>query len=200
MRRPVSLPSSRLACQRGMTLVEMLVTASILGMVLLLVTGILINTSRVESRTMRRAEVQASSRQALSLMTTELRQAGADPRTPPAGIVAIVTADSHLVRVRADLNADGSIQTTEPSEDVTYRWNDSTRVVTRDPGSGPATILANVTSMRLTYFDSANQPLGPLPLSAANAAKVVALGLTLTAEDRDSSPLALDTRITLRNR
>jgi prepilin-type N-terminal cleavage/methylation domain-containing protein len=186
--------------QHGMTLVELLVTMTVLGMVMLVVTGILMSSSRVESRTVRRAEVQAASRQAVALMTAELRQAGADPSVPPAGIVGVVAADSHAVRVRADLNGDGSIQTAEPSEDVTYRWSDSTGVVTRDPGNGPAVVLEHVTSLRLTYFDAANQPLGPLPLSTANAARVKAIGLTVTTEHRDSEPLALTTRIHLRNR
>lgn len=193
-------PARRLDSERGMTLMELLVTTAILGVVLLVVTGIMVSSSRVESRTVRRAEVQASSRQALALMTTELRQAGADPSDPPAGITAVVSADSHLVRVRADLNGDGAIQTAEPSEDVTYRFVDTTGVVTRDPGTGPATVLVNVRDLQFTYFDSANQPITPLPLSTANAARVAAIGLTVTTENRDSAPMTLTTRITLRNR
>ncbi|MCC6348450.1 MAG: prepilin-type N-terminal cleavage/methylation domain-containing protein [Candidatus Eisenbacteria bacterium] len=190
----------RLESARGMTLVELLVTMSILGVVLMVVTGIMLSTSRVEGRTVRRAEVQASSRQALALMTTELRQAGADPSSPPVGITAVVSADSHLVRVRADLNGDGTIQTAEPSEDVTYHFVDTTGVVTRDPGAGPATVLANVRDLQFAYFDAAGQPITPLPLSPANAARVAAIGLTVTTENRDSAPMTLSTRITLRNR
>lgn len=193
-------PDIRHARERGMTLIELLVTTTILGIVILVVTGILLNTSKVQSRTVRRAEVQASSRQALSLMTTEIRQAGADPGNPPAGIVGVVAADAKLLHVRADLNGDGMIQTAEPSEDVTYRYNDTTRVVTRDPGSGPATILTNVASMQLSYFDAANAAVTPLPLSATNAARVTSVGLTLTTQNKDSSPLTLTTRISLRNR
>jgi hypothetical protein len=136
----------------------------------------------------------------VALMTTEIRQAGADPSSPPVGIVGIVLADSHRVRVRADLNGDGAIQTTEPSEDVVYAWDDTLGVITRDPGTGPTALMANVTDMRLTYFDSASQPITPLPLSATNAARVSAIGLTITSEDRDSHPMTLTTRITLRNR
>jgi hypothetical protein len=105
-----------------------------------------------------------------------------------------------MIRVRADLNGDGVIQTTEPSEDVTYRYNDTTRVVTRDPGSGPAPMLSNVTAMQLTYFDAANQPLATLPLTSADAARVSAIGLTLTTSNRDSRSITLTTRIALRNR
>ncbi len=166
---------------------------------ILIATSILLSSSRVESRTVKRASVQAGARQTISLMTTEMRQAGADPSIPPVGIVAIVGADSQTLHVRADLNGDGVIQTAEPSEDVTYAYDSTARVITRNPGSGASPLLTHVTAMGFTYFDSANQPLAALPLSAADAALVHAIALTITCEDRDSQPITLTTRVTLRN-
>jgi prepilin-type N-terminal cleavage/methylation domain-containing protein len=183
----------------GMTLVELMVVAGILATVLLILTSILLSSSRVQSRTVRRAEVQADCRQTVSLISSEIRQAGADPRNPPMGVIAIVSADSISIHTRADLNGNGAIETTEPSEDVTYRFNPGTRVITRDPGTGPVALLANVTSMSLSYFDAANLPVTPLPLSAVDAARVRSVGMTITSLDRDSQPLTLRTRITLRN-
>jgi prepilin-type N-terminal cleavage/methylation domain-containing protein len=190
----------RLASDRGMTLIELMVTTLVLGAVLMVVTGILLSTGRLESRTVRRAGVQASSRQALMLMATEIRQAGADPSSPPIGVVGVVSADSHRVRVRADLNGDGAIQTAEPSEDVTYAYDAASGVLTRDPGTGPSAVLTDVTSLRMSYFDAAGQPITPLPLSTADAARVAAVGLVVTAEGRDTHPVSVTTRITLRNR
>lgn len=190
----------RLACERGLTLIELLVTTLVLGAILMVVTGILLSTGRLESRTVRRAGVQASSRQTIQLMTTELRQAGADPSTPPIGLAGIVSADSHMVRVRADLNGDGAIQTTEPSEDVTYAYDAASGVLTRDPGAGASPVLTGVTFLRMAYFDAAGQPITPLPLSAANAARVATIGLSVTSEGRDTRPVSVATRITLRNR
>lgn len=185
--------------ETGMTLVELMVVIGILGTILVAVTSILLSTNRQQSQTVRRAEIQGDSRQALELMTSEIRQAGMDPSNPPAGITGIVAADSTVLHVRADLNGNGVIQTTEPSEDVTYNYDPVQRVVTRDPGSGPATVLSNVTNMRLTYFDNTNLPVTPLPLSATDAARVHSVGLTITCQNRDSQPLTLSTRITLRN-
>jgi len=190
----------RLASDRGMTLIELMVTTLVLGAVLMVVTGILLSTGRLESRTVRRAGVQASSRQALMLMATEIRQAGADPSSPPIGVVGVVSADSHRVRVRADLNGDGAIQTAEPSEDVTYAYDAASGVLTRDPGTGPSPVLTDVTFLQMSYFDAAGQPITPLPLSTANAARVAAVGLVVTAEGRDTHPVSVTTRITLRNR
>jgi Tfp pilus assembly protein PilW len=193
-------PGTPIGPSSGISLIELMVTVVILGIIVLAVTGVLLTSGRAESRTMRRAEIQSSSRQALSLMATELRQAGADPASPPLGMAGIVTADVNLIRVRADLNGDRAIQTTEPSEDVTYSYNSGTRVLTRDPGAGAAPLLSNVTAMQLSYFDSANQLISPLPLSATNAARVNSIGLTVTSENRDSRAITLTTRINLRNR
>jgi hypothetical protein len=53
--------------------------------------------------------------------------------------------------------------------------------------------------MDFSYFDAANNALGPLPLDATAAARVRSVGLTVTSEDRDSGAVTLTTRITLRN-
>lgn len=196
MRTPLTHPPR----ERGFTLVELVTAVGIFGIVLLIVTAALLSSDRLQTRTMRRADVQAASRQALGLMSTELRQAGADPSYPSAGIVGLVTASATRVRVRADLNGNGSIQTTEPSEDVTYAYDDSTGTLTRDPGTGAAVLLENLTDLQFSYLDSTDQPLTALPLDATDAALVHTIAVTMTSEDRDSRPITLTTRILLRNR
>jgi hypothetical protein len=101
--------------------------------------------------------------------------------------------------VRADLNSNGTIQTAEPSEDITYSYNSGTRSIMRNPGTGAAAVLPNVTAMQLRYFNAANQPLTLLPLSSTDRALVHSIGLTVTAADIDSLPVTLTTRVTLRN-
>lgn len=183
----------------GFTLVELLVTLTILAVVVGLLTVIMLTSDRTHRRTLSRAEVQAAGRHTLSLMTTELRQAGADPRIPPVGVTGVVSADSVTVRVRADLNANGTFQTTEPSEDVTYRYDADDGVLYRNPGAGEEEILAGITDMRFTYFDTADQPLTAMPLSAGDRALVHTIGVSMTCAANNSQPLTLTTRITLRN-
>lgn len=199
MRPPVRSRPALARPQSGMTLVELMIVTGILATVTLLVTSILLSSSRVETRTVRRARVQGDCRQAISLMTTELRQTGADPSIPPVGIVGIATAEVRRIHMRADLNGDGVIQTAEPSEDITYIYDPVAGVITRNPGSGAAVVLTNVTNMALSYFDAANLPVTPLPLSATDAARVHSIGLTISSNDRDSLPITLTARITLRN-
>jgi prepilin-type N-terminal cleavage/methylation domain-containing protein len=184
----------------GFTLVEILVGIGIFSLVALALTTILLSSTRLGSRTSRRAEVQGGSRQTLSLISTELRQAGADPSIPQAGIVGIVAADSVSIHIRADLNGDGVMQTAEPSEEVTYTWADSTNTITRNTGSGAVPVLSNVTALSFRYFDASGNALTPLPLSAANAALVTSIEVSFTAEEGDSRPVTLATRVNLRNR
>lgn len=186
--------------ETGFTLIELLVGLAILAVVVATLTTILLSSTHQSSQTARRADVQGGCRQALSLISTEIRQAGADPSIPPAGIVGIVSADSVSVRLRSDLSGDGVIQTTEPSEDVTYTYDAGAGVLRRDPGSGAAAILSNVTALRFTYYDAANTQITPMPLSATDAARVASIEVALTASEGDSQPISVTTRINLRNR
>lgn len=183
----------------GMSLVELMVVIAILGLVLLTLMGITLSTTRLHGKTSRLAGVQMTARQGLSLMETELRQAGADPGTPQIGLVGLVAAQASLVHVRADLNGDGIIQTAEPSEDVIYSFDAVGQAILRNPGSGAQVVVPNVTAMTLSYFDASNVVLAPLPLSALDASRVRAVGLTMTAMDADSMAITLNTRIALRN-
>ncbi|MFN8587680.1 MAG: hypothetical protein U0704_07730 [Candidatus Eisenbacteria bacterium] len=183
-----------------MTLVELMITIGVLGLVLVALTTILFSSTHQSGRTAKRADEQAATRQAMSLMTTELRQAGADPSIPPVGVLAIVTGDSETVRVRSDLSGDGVIQTAEPSEDVTYVYDRNTRVLSRNPGTGASALLPNVTALRFTYYDAAGAVLAPLPLSAANAALVTSVNVAMTVREDGAQPMTLSTRVQLRNR
>ncbi|HUK63174.1 MAG TPA: prepilin-type N-terminal cleavage/methylation domain-containing protein [Dongiaceae bacterium] len=185
--------------QRGMTLIEVLVATAILTGVIAMVMTILISTTHLHSKTMRRVEAQGDARQALSLLSMEVRQAGADPSNPPVGVTAVVQADSVTLRVRSDLNGNGVIDTAEPSEDVTYHYDPGSRTLTRNPGAGAATLLTGVSNLRFSFFDAAGNPLLAMPLSAADAALVHSVGVTFATVGRDSVTLNLSTTITLRN-
>lgn len=199
MRIPVRSirPTSRL--ESGFSLVELMVVTAVLAAVVLVVSSFLMTSSKAEQQTVRRARIQGDARQTLYLMTTEIRQAGADPSTPPVGVIGLASAGDATLRVRSDLNGNGVIETAEPSEDVTYAYDSTAKVIRRDPGTGAAVVDSNVTAMTFTYFDSANQPVIPTPLSATDAARVCSIGLSVTSVDKDSQPLTLTSRIALRN-
>jgi len=182
-----------------MTLVELMVSIALLASVVAIISGVFLSTGRFQAKTVDRADVQTSANQGLSLMTTELRHAGADPADIPIGLIGIVSADQNSIRIRADLNADGVIQTAEPSEDVTYTYDSMEQGVFRDTGSGPALVVSNVTTLDLTYFDASNTQLTTLPLSSTDAARVRSVGVSMTALNGQGEENVLTTRITRRN-
>jgi hypothetical protein len=67
--------------------------------------------------------------------------------------VASSTATAVTIRVQMDLDADGLIDTSAPSEEsVTYAWTSGTRQITRQQGTGPARALAdNIQSLSLIF-------------------------------------------------
>ena len=183
----------------GFTLVELMIAIVVLSIVVVGVSSILMTSGRAESRTVRRARLQGDARQTLYLMTTEIRQAGADPGNPPIGLVGLASASDASVHIRADLNGNGAIETAEPSEDITYAWDSTAKVIRRDPGTGAAVVDSNVTALTFTYFDATGLPVVPTPLSAADCARVCSIGVSMTALDNDSQPITLTARIALRN-
>ena len=200
MRAPTVNRTNLPRTQKGMTLVELMVTIGVLSIVLVALTTILFSSTHQSGHTAKRADAQGAARQAMSLLTTEIRQAGADPSIPPVGVLAIVSGDSVSVRVRSDLSGDGVIQTTEPSEDVTYAYNPGTHVLSRNPGSGASALLSDVTNLRFTYFASDGTALTTFPLSATDAALVTSVGISMTVTEDGTQPLTLSTRVDLRNR
>lgn len=197
MKRSLPVPPRRR--DAGFTMVELLVGLSIMAVVVGILSTMLMTSNRTHQATVARAETQASSRTAMSLLTTELAQTGADPTIPPSGVVGIALADTQSIHIRADRNADGAIQTTEPSEDITYTYNPGTQILSRNPGAGAATLLTDVTNLRFTYFNAANQPLTSLPLNATDRGLVRSIGISLTCQEQGAHPLTLQTRITVRN-
>lgn len=193
-------PWNSIRCSRGMTLIELMIATSVLTLVIIAVILLLTSSSHAQAKTAHRVSIQSGCRETLALMTTELRQAGADPSNPPVGVLAVVYGDSVTLHIRSDLNGNGTIETVEPSEDVTYSYNPATSVITRDPGAGAAVILDKVTGFRFTYFDITNQPLVALPLSITDAAAVHSVGLSITSVNQDSRPITINTRVTMRNR
>lgn len=187
-----------LANERGFTLVEMMVTVIVLGIVLAVVNQVFFSTTRLYGNTSVRAGQQMSARAGLSVMANELRTAGCDPSIPPAGIQGLLGAASDTVHVQADLTGDGAIQTAEPSEDVMYYYDAGQQAVIRDPGTGPQVMIPNVTACQFTYFDVNNNALAA-PLDAGYRGRVRSIGINITTQTERGGQMTVNTRISLRN-
>lgn len=181
----------------GLTLVEVAITGMILGIVLAVVMGVFFSSNRLHQKTNQRVGMQMSTRLGLDIMTKELRHAGCDPSE--VGVTGVVKAAADTIRIRADLDGDGAIQTAEPSEDVTYYYDPGTQILYRDPGTGPQVIVPNVTNVTISYLDGASNVLGPLPLDATNMARVRSVAITITADSQDAGQVTWGTTVALRN-
>lgn len=185
-----------LASNRGLTLVELVVTVVVLGIVLAAVNQIFFSTTRLYGSTSVRAGQQMSARAGVSVMITELRTAGSDPEEQ--GFQALLSAESDTVHVQADLNGDSTITTVEPSENIRYYYDANAQAVMRDSGSGPEVMIPDVTACTFTYFDVDNQPLAP-PLSANEMGRVRSIGIGITSTTLVGGQVTVATRVALRN-
>ncbi len=185
-----------LANDRGVTLVELVVTVIVLGIVLLVVNQVFFSTTRIYGSTSVRAGQQMNSRAGLSVMITEIRPAGSDPAE--LGIQPVLSAASDTVHVQADLSGDGAIQTAEPSEDIMYYYDAGAQAVMRDPGTGPEVMIPNATACVFTFFDVDNQPLAT-PLAANELGLVRSIGIDITTQTDRGGEMTVSTRVALRN-
>jgi len=183
--------------REGLTLVEIMMTLLIFGVVMGVVTNVFFGTQGMYSRTSQRADQQMNTRAGLTVMTEEIRRAGADPNA--TGITGLMAAEGDTVRVQAELNDVDGIQTAEPSEDVTYYYDDVAGAVMRDNGTGPQPMIQNVTAFQIQYFDGNNNVLGPLPLNNAQSALVRSVGITITTNTPQGGQMTVNTRVGLRN-
>lgn len=189
---------ARAASQKGVTLVELVVTIVVLGIVLLAVNQIFFSSTRLYGATSTRAGQQMSARAGLSVMVSEMRTAGCDPSIPPAGIQGLLSATSDTVHVQADLTGDGAIQTAEPSEDVLYYFDTGQQAVMRDPGTGPEIMIPDVTACTFTFFDVNNQVLAA-PLNQVARGQVRSIGIDITTQTDRGGQVTANTRVSLRN-
>lgn len=176
---------------------ELLVTTIVLAIVLAAVNAVFFSSNDMYARSNNRAGAQMNSRLGMSIFSQEIRHAGCDPTG--MGVTPILTAAQDTLRLNADLDGDGAIETVEPSEDITYFYDPLQQAVFRDPGTGPQLIVPNVSALILVYLDAANQPLAPLPLTPAQADRVNSVLVQMTTEAEGAGEVTLTTTITLRN-
>lgn len=189
--------NNQIFSRRGMTLVEMMVSLSIFGVIMAVVFGFMTSTSRSYERTREKVHYQQSVRAVVSLLTREIRSTGCDPGN--AGFDAFFTADGNVLRCRADLNGDADITDLNPDEDITYTFDAGTGELSRDNGTDDLVILRGLTNLQFTYLDSNGDALGALPLSASDRDLIRFVQISIVGETEDGEPIDYQTRVLVRN-
>ncbi len=164
----------------GFTLVEMLVSLTLLSMVFGGIAALMIQNSQINRTEQMSAEVQSNARNCLSMIVQVLRTAGWDPKN--AGFAAVgldpsPTNSTNYIEVFADLNEDGD--TNDANEDVTIRW-------------ATDTIEWRTTS-------DTTQPYVTLADSISNDADGDGTPETMFVADSMSNPTRITVRITARS-
>jgi len=192
--------------QRGVTLVELLVTlalslttlAAIYSIYLVQVSQQLIHEDQVA--------MQQNVRAALDMMGRELRMAGYDPGGfyrdgTPSYDVSGIPFDSTALHIQADLNGNGRL--TDPNEMIEYSFDESSRTLRRKVGNGGRQpVSENIESFNVHYLDTAGR-------RTTDTASIRAVAIKLTAraahvdkqypEHEGFRTFTLKTRMTLRN-
>ncbi len=185
--------------QRGLTMVELMMTLLIFGVILVVINNVFFTSQTLYNSTSTRANQQMSARAGLSVMQMELRQAGCDAEPDDAIEGRLVRATADSLRVVSDFNGDGVVSTAEPSEDVTYIYDADAETIFRDPGTGPQPLITDVQNYTVQFFDAQDNVLGPLPLTAAQTQRVRSMAIDITTSTRQGGDVTATTRIAFRN-
>jgi type IV pilus assembly protein PilW len=177
----------------GFTLVELLIVIAILSIVMGVAVTSFDNISRFFTRENVRSETQKKTRFGLETMIQDIMLAGLNPRGVSGSGVQMATGTS--IRMASDLNFNGNFD--DPSETVTYALNGTNLQQTNHLGT--ETLVENVSSFRLTYFNAGGTELAE-PISIADVRSVgVNIAITKPAGRDASVTRSYSTRIRCRN-
>jgi len=178
-----------------MLLAELLVAASLLGLIFAAVTPALQQVLVAFGDGAARIETQQASRVALERLTHDIRGAGYGGGADDFPAVAV--AETSRLSLQSDLDGDGLIAGS--GEIIAWRLGDG-GVLRRDAGGGAQPVVNGVRAFSLTYLDAS----GALTVAPATV-RAVRIEL-VTESTRPSSPgargvvSALASTVVLRNR
>jgi hypothetical protein len=178
-----------------MLLAELLVAASLLGLLFAAITPALQHALVAFADGAARVETQQATRAAMERLTHDVRGAGYGGSADDFPAVAV--AETSRIALQSDLDGDGLIAGS--GEIITWRL-DPGGVLRRDAGGGAQPVVNGVRAFSLSYVDARGAVTG-----VPSAVRAVRIEL-VTESTRPSSPQArgiastLTTTVVLRNR
>ncbi len=188
---------SRRTNRRGMTMVELVISLTIFGIVMGVIFSFLVGARNSYQDTRERAQYQQSMRAVVSLLTREVRSSGCDPSS--AGFEPFGIAATTAMQCSMDLNGDGDVTDTGPDESITYGYNAGTGEFVRFDGAVAMTILRGLNNLTFTYFDGNGAVLGAVPLNAVDRSMIRYVEVMMDGETERGEPVNYTARIAVRN-
>jgi type IV pilus assembly protein PilW len=137
----------------GFTLTELMVAMGIAMVVLAAVTTTFMAQTRFYNAQEQVNQMEQNARGALDIITREVKMAGYNPAS---GTVTGVTYSTSQLQIEADLDASGTVSTSDTdNERVIYAFDSANNQITRQVGSGSAEVLAdNITAFSFSYYQA----------------------------------------------
>ena len=189
---------------RGFTIVELLVTMAIAGLVLAAIYAVFTSSNRSYHTQDRVVDTQQGLRVGVDFMVRDIRLAGLDPEE--TDLFEIEQATATLIQFTADLNMNGVIDE-DNRERVAYQF--SGNVLQRcnldtgyqdNPGTPPPdrmpltwdTLIENVNNLTFQYLDSAGNDLGEPGTNEADLANVRTVVITMQTQGTNAENQTFD--------
>jgi Tfp pilus assembly protein PilW len=186
---------SRVECQGGFSLADLLVGLALVGLLAAAVLGVYQVSQNSYLAGAARSEVQESARVALHRMATEVREAGYDPTFAGVfpGLTAAAMSDLTLT---TDFDEDGIL---DANETVRYYLSAADSTLHRSAGGADEVLIDGVQTLTFTFLDGGGNP-------TATVANVRTIRMLLTtrpvyaqAVSSITTPATFTTEIQLRN-
>jgi len=190
---------------RGFTIIEVLITMALAGVVMGAIYTIFISSNRSYRTQDSVADAQQRVRVGIDFVAHDIRMAGLDPLSVGAGIE---NATGTNLRLTADIDVNGVIDTPLNQERITYDYDSASRTLRRKLYEGTASetawqpLIDDVSAMSFSYLGAGGAAIAA-PVSAANLDNIQAVVIAMTCQGRDGQGRAftrrLTTQVNLRN-
>jgi type IV pilus assembly protein PilW len=184
--------------ESGFTLVELLIAMTIGLIILAALSSTFLMQRKIYDVQEQIVEMVQTARAAMDMMTREIRIAGYNPANVSFDGIPH-NANSSTIDVYADLNGNGSIDTTSGTyEHITYSYDSANKLIRRNTntGGGNQPFAENIDSFSVSYLNANGGP-------ATTTSEIRQARITITARrakpDPDSVPYTLTSLITPRN-
>lgn len=134
---------------RGFTLIELMITLAMTGIIVAAVYSVYTVQSRAYGKQEQVADLQQTLSAAVFLMTQDIRMAGFQPEDGAGSKPEITTATATKLSFGKDLNGDGD--TDDSSEEATYEFDDAAQELERDNGGGYQLLADNIEAVEFLY-------------------------------------------------